>query len=546
MQQDRLNLQQAEQTQQQVDANSKSTALQRAQAALAVKEAEQQLKEALQNRTNSAKAAQQADKQGVAGNPSVLAAQHALKMAHQGVADAQRNLTQTEVNGARQIAAAQQALADANRSASWQQQSDALGVKNAQDNLAYAYASAGAAAGGASQATSAYARDMAALTPAGRQFVTMITGMMGALHSLEGVSEKALMPGLTAFLKGLKSIGPEVSKEVASMGGILSRGFTAVGHALQSSGFQQELRQLFAEGNRFMTILGPALGHMTSAFLKMGAEGGPAVTGLAKGLAAIASGFGHLFTNLGKFSGSAGSILDTLGKAVGALGGPLGTVIGTINKALAPLLAGMLPAFRQILQGIAGAVVAAGPGLVAFAQAVAELMPALTPLISILADGLAGGLRVAGALMQGFAVFVKDNVTWLRPLTTLIVGVITAVKLWTIAQAALDIALSANPIGLVVVAIGALVGGVVYAYTHFKTFRDVIHDVWDGLKTAFDWVSSNWPLILGILTGPFGIAVDMIIKYHQDLLNGIEAAWNAIENFFSGWWNANTPWSRTR
>ena len=118
-----------------------------------------------------------------------------------------------------------------------------------------------------------------------------------------------------------------------------------------------------------MAILGPAIGKLGLAFIKMGAESGPAVTGLAKGLSAILDGVGQLFTTLGKFSKAGGSILDTLGKAVGALGGPLGTVIGVLNSALAPLLQGLLPAFRQLLQQIAGVVKAAGPGLLGIGQA---------------------------------------------------------------------------------------------------------------------------------------------------------------------------------
>jgi Phage-related minor tail protein len=51
-----------------------------------------------------------------------------------------------------------------------------------------------------------------------------------------------------------------------------------------------------------------------------------------------------------------------------------------------------------------------------------------------------------------------------------------AVMAWTAAQVALDVALTANPIGLVIVAVAAFVAAIIVAYTHCKIFRDVISD----------------------------------------------------------------------
>jgi hypothetical protein len=65
-----------------------------------------------------------------------------------------------------------------------------------------------------------------------------------------------------------------------------------------------------------------------------------------------------------------------------------------------------------------------------------------------------------------------------------IAAVSLATKVWTAATAALDIVLNANPIGAVILAIAALVAGIVYAYNHFKTFRQVVQAVLGWLKGA--------------------------------------------------------------
>ena len=81
----------------------------------------------------------------------------------------------------------------------------------------------------------------------------------------------------------------------------------------------------------------------------------------------------------------------------------------------------------------------------------------------------------------------------------------------------LDMAMNDNAIGLVVLAIGALVVGLIYAYNHVTWFRNAVNDAWSWIKTAtvdafgavkgaivdvWDWVKSHWYATLFL--GPFG------------------------------------------
>jgi hypothetical protein len=59
---------------------------------------------------------------------------------------------------------------------------------------------------------------------------------------------------------------------------------------------------------------------------------------------------------------------------------------------------------------------------------------------------------------------------------------------WTAVQWLLNAALAANPIGLIVLAIAALVAGIVLAYNKCETFRNIIDAVWQAIKTAVKWV----------------------------------------------------------
>lgn len=56
----------------------------------------------------------------------------------------------------------------------------------------------------------------------------------------------------------------------------------------------------------------------------------------------------------------------------------------------------------------------------------------------------------------------------------------------TIAQNALSAAFLTSPIGWVVVGLGALAGGIVYAWNKFEGFREVVYGLWDACKEVFD------------------------------------------------------------
>lgn len=102
------------------------------------------------------------------------------------------------------------------------------------------------------------------------------------------------------------------------------------------------------------------------------------------------------------------------------------------------------------------------------------------------------------------------------------------------AQWALNAAMTANPIGLIVIGIAALVAGLVLAYKKSDTFRRIVTGAFDAVKGAalwaFNWIKGHWPLLLAIITGPFGIAVYVIAKNWDR----IKAGAAAVKDFIVG------------
>jgi hypothetical protein len=122
-----------------------------------------------------------------------------------------------------------------------------------------------------------------------------------------------------------------------------------------------------------------------------------------------------------------------------------------------------------------------------------------------------------------------------------------ATAAWAAIQWVLDAALDANPIGLVIVAIAALAAGVIYAYTHFAVFRDIVNGIFNwfrgAIMTVIHFVEHNWKLLLPVLMlGPFGLILGAIWQYwgtikkwFSDGINYIESATSRGISAVVGW-----------
>ena len=91
-----------------------------------------------------------------------------------------------------------------------------------------------------------------------------------------------------------------------------------------------------------------------------------------------------------------------------------------------------------------------------------------------------------------------------------VVSVATAA--WTAVQKVLNFVLTANPIGIVITAIGALVAAIIYAYNNCESFRKIVDKVWDAIK----------PLAPAIMNG--------LAKAFAWLVEKCKEAWEWLKN----------------
>lgn len=206
-----------------------------------------------------------------------------------------------------------------------------------------------------------------------------------------------------------------------------------------------------------------------------------------------------------------------------------------------------------------------------------QLGTSIANFVSLLVDNGPTIISVISGIAAGF-------VAW--NVVTTIQGVVTAIQAFaaanqgaSIAQLALNAAMNANPIAIIVTAITGLVAVIGTLWATNEDFRNAVIEIWENIKQAFveawenikaawdaaqpyfeaiwEGIKSAFSVVADVLTGFFKAAWsgitsvwDVVIGYFENIWNTIkgifavveavlrgdfQAAWEAIKNVFAGW-----------
>lgn len=146
------------------------------------------------------------------------------------------------------------------------------------------------------------------------------------------------------------------------------------------------------------------------------------------------------------------------------------------------------------------------------------------------ADALVTAGAGVGDLASGFANLLvpamKSAVSWLGKTKLGELAVSAATKVWTGVQAAFNLVMSLNPIGLVIIAIAALIAIIVVIATKTTWFQKAWGVAWGWIKRTavsfWDWLKE--------LPAKIGAVFVKVAKF-------ITAPWRAAFNFIADAWN---------
>lgn len=125
-----------------------------------------------------------------------------------------------------------------------------------------------------------------------------------------------------------------------------------------------------------------------------------------------------------------------------------------------------------------------------------------------------------------------------------LVAIRIATLAWAAAMWLVTAAMNASPIGLVIIAIVALIAVFVLLWKNSETFRRIVTEVWNAVwgvikkvgLAIFNFVKNNWRLIISVVLGPLGIMIALVTKYWRQIYNAISFAVMAVINFVKRNW----------
>ena len=254
----------------------------------------------------------------------------------------------------------------------------------------------------------------------------------------------------------------------------------ALATLVQSTGDVTLSQELLQQALDISASTGKDLGTVTDALSK-------AYNGNMKGLRALDASLIPVIASGASFEDIMAGLADTTGGAAAAAAdtaaGRMKNLSIQMGEAKESIGAALLPAVTALLDKLIP---------------LATWMQENTDIVLILA-GVIGGLSVA-VLAVNAAMKVYQ--------ATLVI-----VKA---AQAAFNFVMAANPIGIVVVAIAALVAAFVLAYKHSETFRQAVNTMFQFIKTA---VGASVEFLKTYLSG--------VMEFYKAIFNGIARLWNS-------------------
>jgi TP901 family phage tail tape measure protein len=282
----------------------------------------------------------------------------------------------------------------------------------------------------------------------------------------------------------------------------------------KTNGFSAELKkggpaaQTYTEAIKRLT--GGAIGLNTTLQLT-----GENTNGFKDRVAKVSASFNHASNDVEGWKTTQASFNVQMGRLKEAVT----TAAITIGLKLIPVMLKVTAYFEKHRAAVVA--LAAAIGTVLAAAVVSFAAGAVVGAVKGLAD-IAKGLKLATVAIREFSLAEK-----LAALQT---------KLMAAAQWALNAAQDANPIMLIVIAIAALVAGLIYAYMHCQRFREIVQAAFHGVEIAaiavWHSLQAAWN---AVVVGVQWLGQHLVATWNT-ITTVTTAVWNAIAGFFKKWW----------
>lgn len=152
--------------------------------------------------------------------------------------------------------------------------------------------------------------------------------------------------------------------------------------------------------------------------------------------------------------------------------------------------------------------------------------------------------EIAGKIAENMPAIIGtigNVINVLKPFAPVFVGIVGALVAWSVAttimtasQWLLNAAMTANPVGIIIFAIMALIGGLVYLWNTNEGFRTAVIGIWNSIVGAFQ-AAGTWILTtFNDITGACAQVGTNISNDFMGAVAAVQGAWGAVVGWFSG------------
>ena len=484
-----------------------------------------------------------------------------VRTAQEGVTSAVQAQAQQARQSAAQIAGAQGGVTSALRAQRDQARQGAAqivsaqnAVRSAQRSLQDAYAKTGTSADAASTKA---AQAMAKLSPAGRNFVNFLRkDMQPRFDDLGKTAQTNMLPGFQKALTNLLPLFGPLSKMVADVSKRLGDMAVSASKALTGPFWMKFFTFISKNAGPWMQTFGRIIGNLATGLAGLFMASGPAgddFTGMIERLTKRFAEFGkngggeqfktflaYARDSLPKVAAFVGDLVGAFKQVTVALA-PMGPIMLGAAAAAARFIADLDPQTIRTMAIVLGSLVGVYKLFTMTVRAAAIVSGAMTlaqqlSTSSTQADTAATNTSIASRVRQTAAT-VASRIAQ--------IAAAAASRTMAAAQWVLNAALNANPIGLVVVAIAALVAGLVVAYQKSETFRNIVNAAFGAVKNVMkgvlDWITGvfwpGWQRVLKWTGDVVTSAKDTASRALSAMRGAFESLKNWVLGAFKGAWN---------
>lgn len=312
--------------------------------------------------------------------------------------------------------------------------------------------------------------DLSSMAPATREAAVSFRGLKGDLDKWSESLAPKTMPIFTKGLEAMRTALPALTPLVETAASALTGFMDSISKGVEGGGFKS-----------FMNELNGAAKKTLPDFLDS--------------LKNIGSGFAGILRAFLPFAGEMTGGLEKITKKFAEFGQGLKDSAG----------------FQEWMDGVKEKIPAIMELFGNLGKIIGDIISALAPFSGV-------GLAVAGALAAMVAAIPQGAMDFIAPT---IAAIVVAVRAWAIAQGILNVVMSANPVGAVIMGLVLLGTALVVAYQKSQTFRVMVAAAFEGVARV---VLFSAGIILQGLKFIVGGVLDMV----GTIVHGLESAFGGL------------------